>query len=209
MAWTAEDNFDSYADGDLTGENGGSNWGAAWSGDTDFDVQGTVVYQGAKAVIEAAGAAGSINRQLGSNITAGTVYVAMRASGTGGALGDMVTFLQDSGGTNRMAISFDGGNIRINNNGTYETIGTYVANTWYVIGFDFDNVAQPNLYRCNIDGGTYSVYKTVVGGSYTNIGFFKLEGDGGGSVNRYWDYISPTSPFASNKHFLSLLGVGS
>ena len=77
--WSATDNFDSYSNGDLNTQNGGTGWSAAWSGATSYDVQGTTTYSGAKAVqfVHAAGDQ-QIDRTLTTVVNAGIVSIRMR-----------------------------------------------------------------------------------------------------------------------------------
>ena len=63
MSWTAIENFNSYADGDLNGENGGSGWSGAWSGSVNYDIQGTTTYEGAKAVVNSTNVNADIQRE--------------------------------------------------------------------------------------------------------------------------------------------------
>ena len=208
MAWVATDDFNSYSDGSINGDNGGSGWSAGWvlaSG--AIDVQGTTVYEGAKAVTANTSSADLASRALTSTVTVGTMYIAMRASATT-VIG--FTVLEGGAGTGKMYIKFDSdGNIKIFDNGagSYQTIQAYSANTWYIIGIDFDNTGQPNKYRANVNGGAYSSYYTVNGGSYTSISHVRLETDTGtGSV--FWDRISDTYPSSAvTTGYLTLLGA--
>lgn len=191
MAWVAEENFNSLSDGDLNGQGSGYGWAAAWSGDTDMDVQGTYTFEGAKAVKEAAAGFGGIVRQLTSTVTVGTVYCSMMLTTTSGN-GSFI--LNSNSTTGEMYVKAENGNIAIYDNGTYINFGTYTANVWFTIGIDFDNVSQANKFRANVNNGAWTSWYTVDGGSYTNIGYVKLEGDSGGTADRYWDRIS-TSPY--------------
>lgn len=208
MAWVATDDFNSYSDGSISGVNGGSGWSAGWVlGSGAIDVQGTTVYEGAKAVTANTSLADLASRALTSTVTVGTMYFAMRASATT-VVG--FTILENGSGTGKMYIKFDNdGNIKIfsNGSGTYVTLQAYSANTWYVIGIDFDNTGHANQYRANVDGGAFSSYYTVNGGSYTSISHVRLETDTGtGSV--FWDRISDTYPSSAvATGYLTLLGV--
>src|SRR5262249_27127099 len=56
--------------------------------------------------------------------------------------------------------------------GMDQVLATCVPNQWTRFDANFDNVAHPNQFRVAVNGGTYSSYFTVDGGSYTNmVGF--------------------------------------
>lgn len=194
MVWPATENFDSYTvDADLNGGSGGSGWSGNWS-----LVSGTITTPNAPAGGQGGNAAKSTglggedryNRAI-SAITAGTVRFRARLNTTTPNIEVMVRLLES--GTARMAIQFDAGNIKINNNGTLETIQAFSADTWYTIDVDFDDSAQPNLYRARVDGGTYTAYKTTIGGGYTNIDAFQINHGSTGAAEEFWvDAIEPT-----------------
>ena len=68
------------------------------------------------------------------------------------------------------------------NNGSYEAIdvaelggtGAYSVDTWYRIGIEID--ASGNRFRVNVNGGTFDDWKTVNGGSMTNVDFLRIQG---------------------------------
>ncbi len=199
MAWIATDNFDSYPDGDLSGQNGGTDWTAAWSGGAGFDVQGTVVYQGAKAVsVVRTGAAQEITRDF-TAITAGSVYIAVRVTSTA-----LESYLMiNEGATSRGYIKHTGGVISIydNGGGVYQNVATGLsADTWYIVNIEFDDGAQPNNYRARVyngSWGSFSSWYQVNGGSYTNISRIRLQLDTPGTGTAYYDLITPTDPVAA------------
>lgn len=204
MAWSAEDTFDTYSDGDLNGNNGGTGWAAAWSGSANYDVQGTTTYQGAKAITDAVGS--SISRQMSADISNSNsvVYVAMRRAST--SSGAHYFILQNTSAAMRVSIVFNNsGNIV--GNGT--TISAYSANTWYVLRVTL-NVAG-STYTVATSTGAYGTASTFSAESATcnmvmtgNLRYVVLDDDTGAAG--YWDYISPTSPFvvASTGNFLTV-----
>ena len=206
MAWVAEDLFNSYSDGDLNTLNGGSNFTAAWVADTAADVQGSTINEGAKAIQFGAFATDGIARRDFTAVTAGTMYFSVRLSQTNK---DFAFSLRESG-TGRMFIRFGAdGNIAIFDNASYTTIQAYSADTWYRIGVDFDNSGQPNLYRANVDNGSFTAYKTVSGGSYTNVDRLQFDFSAFASGGGFWDTISPNYDVTvATKKNLTLLGVG-
>src|SRR3990167_10083245 len=91
MAWVADADFNGLTDGNLTGQAGGSGWSNNWGDVGSFNpdntnVQGTTVYEGAKAVRNADGLS-AIGRTLTTALTAGNtgvIYLALRRTKTAG-----------------------------------------------------------------------------------------------------------------------------
>lgn len=200
-AFSITDNFDSYSDGDLTGQNGGSGWSAAWSGSTGYDVQGTTVYSGAKAITDTIGANQNhtIIRDLSSE-TSGDFYVAWRTSSVSAACGYFLLREGASGrGYIRLPCTAASTNLTIYNNtgGTYENIATGLsANTWYVLHVQFD--ATTDQYRArHYDGSwsAYTAYKDMVPG--TGISRIEIQNEGESSTTgtMLFDEIQTTDPF--------------
>lgn len=175
MAWIARETFDSYSDGDVNTLNGGSGWSAGWAKSSGtINVQGTTTYQGSKALKANASASAIYDRTLTTAVSAGTMYVAMRSSSTS----IVAYFILLESGTGRMYIKFDNdGNIKYFDNSSYVTIQAYSADTWYLIGIDWDDAAQNNKYRVNVNGGAFTSYVSVNGASLTNITGVRLERD--------------------------------
>lgn len=215
MAWVADADFNELSDGDLPAQSGGTGWSAAWvdSGNgTNYDVQGTVTYEGAKAVINSTNANAFTTRVLSSATTSGVVYFAARPGNA--SSGQIVFTLRNAGGGRANVVFGATGNITAGGN---TVLAGYSAGTWYVIRLTFDS-----------DAGTYSAaYST---GAYGTAGTFSADSSsatmgGSGDIDRigidkdartgsdYWDYISPTSPFVEASPVnpssnLTLLGVG-
>lgn len=201
-AFAITDNFDSYADGDLTGENGGSGWSAAWTGNTEFDVQGTTVYAGAKAVSDAVGSNQShtITRDLSSE-TSGNFYIAWRVSSVSQACPYVILREGASGrGYLRFPCTASSGapDIYDSNPGSYDDITTGLsANTWYILHVEFDTTTDQ--YRARIyDGswGSYTVYKDLVAGTGISRIDITNEGEASTSGTFTFDEIQTTDPFA-------------
>ncbi len=193
MTWIAEDNFDSYSDGDLNGENGGSNWSGAWSGDGEFDVQDGLIIEGTKTVKVTHDSGNNFNMVRSfTALTVGLVYVTVRRSTNSN--GNFYVILRE-GGTSRVFIRIGAdGNISIFDNGIgdYQVIQAYSANTNYRIGIEFNNPSQANKARANVDNGTFTSWYTVNGGSYTNLDTIRFNAtDSSSAVDAYFDYISP------------------
>jgi len=188
VAWTYEQLFNGLNDGDLNTQD-------SWSGDTSFDVQTTEKYEGAKAVSAVTdGNIHEITRSI-TSISAGSVYVAIRASVT--TLDTTILFLEESPDS-KMFLGCKSGYFAIyDNSAGWVNIQTYNANQWYVANIEFNNSTQPDEYRIRIhDGtswGTWTGWKTVSGGSYTNIDGISFYHDTA-TATIWWDTITPTDP---------------
>lgn len=201
-AFAITDAFDGYADGDLTGENGGSGWSAAWTGNTRYDVQGTTVYQGSKAVTEAVGANQShvISRDLSSE-TSGDFYVAWNVSTVSGACGYFILREGASGrGYLRLPCTASSGapDIYDSNPGSYDDITTGLsANTWYVLHVQFDTTTDQ--YRARIyngSWGSYTAYKDMIAATGVSRLEVLNEGESSTTGTLRFDSIQTTDPTA-------------
>lgn len=208
MAWVAEDTFDSYSDGDLHGNNGGTGWAGAWNADGAYDVEGTTVYQGAKAVT-GVNANANASRTLSSSTDSGVIYFALRMSTHGAGTGDAAFDLRTNGGAdNRIRTQFrgDSGNVTISDGGGVATIITgFDAGTFYLFEVTFDagnnhSVRYHNGVNWSVSAGPYAAANN---GSIDTVIF-----NGGSNQTMFYDYISPTNPIQT-KPFRTLLGVGS
>ncbi len=76
-----------------------------------------------------------------------------------------------SGGTALMALRIQGAQLQIFDNGSasYQNVLACSVNTWYKVEFNFNDVTQNDKYRMRINGGTYSSYYTVSGGTLTSV----------------------------------------
>lgn len=199
MTWIATDNFDSYSTGqNLDSDNGGSNWSAAW-----------VQVSGGTMTVETAPAGMSGNAVRSLTATANTKYSRLMAGINAG----MVTFkmqisitdpndfvgvvLRDADEVGYMFVRFGPtGNLEIFDNGLgdYQSLGTYSADTTYTIDIEFDDNVQPNNYRARVDGGTFSNWFQVNGGSYTTIERFAFDDSATNAHTVWYDDIGPVLP---------------
>lgn len=165
------DTFDEYnSTGDLNGNNGGSGWGGAWSGNTAFDLQSSVVQSGARAVsIASSGTDSFIGRTFASGISSGT-WVSYGRMSTATGYGDHGV---GDGSTNNAGIRcttrFDSdGNIKLFYSAfSTSTIQAYSANTWYKIEIEFDCATDD--YAVRIDGGSWTARFAFVNSGSTTL----------------------------------------
>lgn len=169
------DNFDSYIDGDLNGQ-------GSWSGNADFDVQGVTVQAGAKAIVNSASNKSILKSStLASN---GAQVIWGRVTTTGD---DIWAIRLSEGGTDRIGVKTNGGNLQYFDGSTYNTIGTVSINTWFKLDVQWDFSTQMARYQLN-DGG-YTAYDTVLSNMSAGIDGVKLQNNGA-AVTAYWDTLA-------------------
>ena len=224
MAWVAEEDFNSYADGDLTGGNGGSGWSNTWGDVGSFqpnftDVQGTTVYEGAKAVRNAGGVS-AIGRTLTTALTTGNsgiIYLAIRRTTTAGTDGCNISFRNVSDQSRMKVEMNNSGNIIIEGTVNQTVLAGYSADTWYVIRLTYNMTLGTYSGAYSTDAyGTAGTFSSESGtATMTNTGDIAwVVLNGGDSNTGLHDYISATSPFTAvaaggrDARSLSLLGVG-
>jgi len=196
------DNFDSYSDGDLHAENGGSGWAGAWSGSTYFDVQGSVTRSGAKAVEMVSDATEpSIFRQLSAAADAGDIYFSFRRSGAD----DQFGLAFRSGGTASGDAAFE---VKWENDGDLVLIGTTTVNiatgagtgTWYDIHVNIVSTTTCRARAKTASAGAWGAYSSTVTYKNTKNSFdwvgFVFDSLGGGTPTFYFDEITNVSPVA-------------
>ncbi len=211
MAWVAEENFNSYGDGDLHGENGGSGWATAWSGSTNFDVQGTTVYEGAKAVENTTNAGVTISRNLSSTVTAGTWYMAVRSGSND--TGFAYWQFKDTTTASIFAIGLDSnGQITYSREGLGRTnIQAYSANQWYVIKLTYSAAGETmdvDIHDGTSWSGDYNLVPYTLGDDHI---LTAILGHTAQAFNSYHDIITATDPtvvVSAGPRNLNLLGVG-
>lgn len=168
-AWTATDTFDSYSNGDLNTQNGGTGWSGAWSGATSYDVQGTTTYSGAKA-IQFVHAAGDqvIGRTLTTAADSGILSIRMRKE----TADNINTIVLHDGGqvdgvNNAISVGFGSsaapagseGDIYIAGTTTVNLLTTYSLSTWYLIEIELDGANT--RARGRVNSGSWSSYVTM------------------------------------------------
>lgn len=195
MAWTYEQTFNSLSTADLNGQD-------SWSGDALFDVSTATPDQGAKCVTVANNADSSkvIDRTLPSAISSGLFYVSIKINRSAGNRRGSVYILSGSTEIARVFIRSDGTNRIIemltNDGALWLVLASGITNdTWYRIGFEFDDATQNNKYRCNVNGGTwtawYTYYHAPSWTTFDKIRFADEGNNGSGTGTLSFDSISP------------------
>lgn len=208
--WAFEDDFDTYSDGDLNGQ-------GSWSGNAAFDVQGSVVHHGTKAVSLVLSNDVTINSPSFTSAANGTAYVSMRATNVSMAAssGGMVSVLKTAADTAIAYIGLVADKLRISiNGGVWADTGiSVVANIWYRIAIAFETGAggweglAADTYKVSIDNGaSWSGAESLVASSGVEKLTLAVDGPGGSGTG-YWDFISPDYAKASSS-FDSLLLAG-
>lgn len=192
-AWTYEQLFNTLSNGDLNGQD-------SWSGGTAVDVQSTVVYEGAKAIIEVNGNT-NMTRSI-TAVTSGTMYIAGRMEA---GFGDGANFdMRSNGNTNsQIRIAFrDTGNISaFSSSGENIIVTGFLTGTWYLFEITFNGSSY--TVRYNTSGtsagwsSSFGPYNYQTGAADIDTIRFNL----GGSQTSYWDTITPTNPIASAPAF--------
>lgn len=218
MAWTAEDDFDSYSNGaSINTLNGGTGWAAGWvlSGGTLTITNGVSYDPSNSATATSAGlTSNNAERQLSSDFSgAGIIYVALRR--TSNSSGSIRWNFRSTGDSGRLSVLLDSdgqAKIKSETAGTTQNIGAYSANTWYVIRITVNNAT--GTATAAMSSGTYGSAGTF-GSDSSSVSFttgdwryvlidFDPTGPGTGVTN-YWDYISPTSPFTTPTAFVKTM----
>lgn len=194
MAWVAEETFDSYSDGDLNGNNGGSGWSAAWVAGVAYDVQGTTTFNGSSKAVTGVNANQNATRTLTSSVASGTLYVAMRNS-TGS--GDFQFDLKVSAvNVIRLSLRDDSGTYKCMVFGSSTTTIINPADTSIFYLFEIILNGNDTIDIRYHNGTSWSSYTTGI--AYNGSGNIDQIGINSGiSQTIFIDYISPTNPIVS------------
>lgn len=192
MASIFTDNFNSYIDGNLNGQD-------VWVGGTAFQVQGTTYYAdgGAKAVQVINPTEQSIVK-IGTALAAGQfgVYAQQSVTNVYG-----VRFILGPGAAHALMNFREDGNIYGQYSGGTVSIAPYSANTWYWLLIEWRS-SPSHQVRFSVDSGTPTSWYTPLndwtdtvdrGGFYANSGTY----------TGYWDYIAENSYVPPTGQFMS------
>lgn len=177
-AEVATENFDTYSDGDLDTQNGGTGWSAAWTGHSAYDVQGSQFVSSPKAASET-GAEAGIDREFDPQTGITTITVQHRRSNT----------------TNNAGINFYSGSTLIGwflteTTGTRwncnsSTDGTWTSGTWYEMQITID--PSTDTLTCEVDGVAL-IEDVAFINNVDNVSKIRLYTEGAGVS--YWDDLA-------------------
>jgi hypothetical protein len=172
------EDFNSYTDGNLNGQGG-------WSGDTRFNVQGTTVYEGAKAVQVSNGPANtyiSIQKSLTTNLNSVELRVYLRAAQTNLNTG-YTAILNTAGATIGRGCMTSTPRFQAQGS-TSADDGTYAANTWYLAILQ---IKETNQY-VRFEGGGAAFTTWIAPANTGTPGYVQL-GSYDANAIAYWDLI--------------------
>ena len=173
------ENFDSYNDGDLNGQ-------GDWSGDTNFDVQGTVKQAGTKAVSIVCNASDKNIRKTFTEEADGNQIMYVRMSATNAYLEFHVN---DGARENGSFMRIGGGDIAYVNGdpAVVNMLSDYSINTWYKLEQEWRDSDKKARFR--IDDGTWTDWDTTRT-TWTSMDtiWLRMSNTGGSTV--YFDSLS-------------------
>lgn len=157
MATIFEDDFNSYSDGDLNAQGG-------WDANAIYDVQGSVVKEGAKAV----------------RFTGSSGWLNMNKAGTLQVEGRSVVYVRKTSAATRInpysregaaAVGFcwdvsNDGNIKYYMNGGWNTLQAYNVDQWYCLQAEWHSSPSHQI-RYKVDDGEWTAWGTPLG-NWTN-----------------------------------------
>jgi len=177
MATIFEDDFNSYDDGNLSGQ-------GSWSGHANFQVQGITVREGAKAVVATANE--SISKTGASKIAVGsiTVYIRKTSNSDGNAhlyLFEDTTFIVGWG--------LDESGKIISDASADTGLANYSADTWYCLEIEWHEAPSKQV-RFRIDKDTWTEWENPANDWTDGLNVVKLQIHNISGNSVYYDYIS-------------------
>lgn len=174
-----EDNFNSYNDGDLNGQGG---WVYEDIDSKTWSVEGTVVYEGIKAVTESSGR----NYLKDGNLTNDgriTVYLRWSSVATGGPYftlyeGTSAKIIAAQGQTGAGKFDYYSGG--------WVNLGNVSVDTWYCLEIEWRSSDKKVRYR--LDGGTWTDWVAPFASWTNGLGRVRISGAVGRTS--YVDYIA-------------------
>jgi hypothetical protein len=197
MSTIFEDNFNSYNNGDLIGQ---GNWIDIYAGNL-YDVEDSLVKEGAKAVISPGGM-GSTQwpriYKMGNSLSAGRITCYIRKTATNTPFLFMIEHHADFTGA---IVRFnDDGNIEYFNGAAYVAIQAYSAGQWYCVEVQWIDDSGTKKARYRIDEGSWTDYYAINGNpsELDSVRLFRR-----GDDYSYIDYIAenPIVPPAAGRSF--------
>lgn len=205
MSIVFSDNFDSYSDGDLAGQ---GSWTASGTA-TAYDIQGSVVQAGAKAVSfpNNVNGTGNVYRDF-TGISSGNPIVSFYGRNTVNSHQGVYFLVADSGGTGWYFI-FENNRFIIYDAPGFASLvtagGTYSANTWYHIEIEVD-IANKQA-RGRVDGGAWGSWRANASfnGTLSRVGINQGTNFGGTS---YVDTVSVDDANTTYNQSAAAVGAG-
>jgi hypothetical protein len=204
--FAASDSFDTYSDGDLNGGNDGTGWAGAWSGGTEFDIQGTTtVNSQGKAVqmIMPGGTEPLIDRQLSAAADGGNIYFSMRRDTS---TDDAFTFGTYDGSPGAGTLAFyvqmtSGSNIDIGGTTAQTIVSSISLATWYDIHVEYvtSTTAKARAkLSTETNWGSFTSAITL-SNSKAQFTYIRVSAgqNGAGSPTFYFDRLQSTEPEGS------------
>lgn len=178
--WTYTQNFNSLNDGDLNAQD-------SWVANSAFDVQTSVVAEGAKAVSCISGGGYDAERAFTGITTSGTMHISMRA--TSNALNAPLIRLKSSEGSSMCQVNIVSNNWSWFYSSANHSISAFSADTWYDVIIDFDFPTYK--YRVSVDNGTtFTTWQAFITAGRTDISsVYLVQPDGDGSESIFFDDI--------------------
>jgi len=174
------DNFDSYNNGDLNGQ-------GSWSGDAEWDVQGTVVQAGAKA-IQCATHAKVIAKSFTAEGDGNQVFYGRSSAINAGATNHQ--FRIQEGDTILAYILFNetgGGTMYLQDGDGSVSLGSWSAGSWVKVEVEWRT--SDNTVRARINDGTWTAYRNTYA-AFTNVDKISLSNADGTGSTFYVDSFS-------------------
>lgn len=207
--WAATDDFEAGSDIALNGASTGSGWDSTWGQPlkggsySDFKINTTQVKEGARAVqVDCSSASAYIQRGTSSGYDTGSIYFAVRASQI-----DKIcyVYLTNGAGSGIGAVRIGSdGNLSVFT-GSYTSMTTYSADTWYWVNIEWDQTNQVNKMRGRAGTTSWGAFSDwgSVGQSTANITDFQIEQAAASGADFWLDEITTTDPFASTAYSYS------
>jgi len=151
MATIFEDNFNAYNNGDLNGQ-------GSWSGDTSYDIQGTTVKEGAKAVQCVNNSSYDTIEKTGNLVNDGRITFYIRRSDSV-ATSAYYRLHEDTDTKIIVSMNKITDKIQYRNADGYVDIQSFSLDTWYCVEIEWRSSDHKARYR--IDEGTWTDWDTT------------------------------------------------
>jgi len=186
-----EDTFNSYTDGDLNGQ-------GSWTAAGTYDIQGTTVYEGTKALQQSnSGSTDQVANKTGTQgIADGSQNWYSRLSvTTGGTEHD--TRIKE-GATYLTVIRMDArtaptATIKYRDSVGYSSYGNFSVDTWYLMQLEWRS--SDKKFRFAVDAEAWTDWYTPLANFTTDVDNVELQWWSSQGANGYWDNFSvPAAP---------------